>query len=324
MNDVERCFFGAPPCPPAAEAVNVFGSCTDQLELVTEWISGPTEVNGTCCYQVNVSAPNAGECAAIGRPFMVENQARVASLRTGDRRWEAAGLTPVVAGLTPELRAQLGREWAHDAAYEHASIASFGKLALELLVFGAPADLIERTHRAAADEIRHAQAGFALASSYLGQPVGPSTLPEAARLVLAGSLEELAAAAVREGCCGETLAALVADAQRDAASDPVVREVLTQIAAEEAEHAALAYSVVAWAIATGGESVRTAAHRAFIESAHNLEQACANAEQNGPVSQNETLRAHGRLSAQEALRERLRGMREVVAPAMAQLLGEAS
>ena len=40
---------------------------------------------------------------------------------------------------------------------EHASIASFSRVVLELMQFGAPAELLDRTLVAAQDEIRHAQ-----------------------------------------------------------------------------------------------------------------------------------------------------------------------
>ena len=43
---------------------------------------------------------------------------------------------------------------------EHASIASFSRVVLELMQFGAPAELLDRTLVAAQDEIRHAQMAF--------------------------------------------------------------------------------------------------------------------------------------------------------------------
>lgn len=118
-------------------------------------------------------------------------------------------------------------------------------------------------HEAALDEVGHAELGFAMASAYLGAPVGPGALVEAAAFTGAPTLAELAAAAVREGCVGETLAATLAGAQHAVATDPAVRGVLAAIADEEAEHAALAYRVVAWALAVGGAPVRLAVRAAF-------------------------------------------------------------
>ena len=60
---------------------------------------------------------------------------------------------------------------------------------------------------------------------------------------------------IREGCIGETLAALEATEAAANATDPAVRAVLVQIAADEERHALLAFRYVAWAIAGGGEEL---------------------------------------------------------------------
>jgi hypothetical protein len=242
---------------------------------------------------------------------MVDGSARVArALARTNQGWIEA-LDPRVVGLGAETRRVLARQWASDAAYEHASVASFGKLALELLAFGAPADLIDWAHRAAIDEVRHARASFALASAYGGVELAPGAL-EVGGLALATSLEELAAAAAREGCCGETGAAMVAFVQAEAAEDPAVARVLRTIADEESDHAALAFAVVAWAIRLGGEPVRRAVEGAITEHEGVLVGALGASDPDEPVD----LRAHGRLSSREAARERLRALREIVRPSI--------
>lgn len=339
--DVERCFAITPgtACPAVADAAGYFGSCTTNSELVTTWLSGPTETAEGCCYQVDVTAPNDPSCGIAGRPFVVEGQLRVAPLARGARGWERpapletrasakaerapdaarAALQPQLTALDPATRAHLGEQWARDAAFEHASVASFGKLALELLAFGAPAALVRATHEAALEEVGHAEMGFALATTYLGRPVGPGPLPEARVVTGASSLAELATAALSEGCFGETVAAVVASAQRDAARDPAVRDVLALIADEEARHAELAFRIVAWAIASGGEPVRAAVHDAFLvalEAARAPARASLDEAPNAP-----TLRHHGRLGAAEQAREQRRAIDEVVVPTVARLLG---
>jgi hypothetical protein len=47
---------------------------------------------------------------------------------------------------------------------------------LELLALGAPAELVEKAHVAALDEIEHARICFALASAYGGERYGPGPL----------------------------------------------------------------------------------------------------------------------------------------------------
>lgn len=336
MMNVERCFsaVGGAPCPDLASAPGVFGSCTPDGEAILTWLSGPTPVGTDCCYQLNVTDPNDPSCGAVGRPFVVTGQARVAPVTAGLRGWSSRPMTPSravnnpttsspqIASLDEATRAELARAWASDAAFEHASVGSFGKLALELLSFGAPADLIRSTHEAALDEIGHAQMCFALASAYLGTQVGPGPLAEARSFAGASTLAELATAAVREGCFGETLAAVVASAQRAAATDPAVREVLAIVAEEESRHAELSFRVVAWAISAGGESVRSAVHGAFLEELEATRLAAAGARIDADGADATPLRAHGRLTTAAVLAERLRAAEEVVIPAMGHLLGE--
>jgi hypothetical protein len=92
-------------------------------------------------------------------------------------------------------------DWLQSALFEHASIASFARLALDLMAFGAPPDLIEDAHRAALDEIRHARICFGLAGGKEGP--GPLVTPPGVT-----SLAELVRETIREGCVNETLAAL--------------------------------------------------------------------------------------------------------------------
>lgn len=315
MHDVERCFYKFDvdaECPDLAMAAMVY-PCTDMFEEVLEFLSGPVEIDGECCYHVDVAPPGGG--CIPGRPFVVDGRIQRAPVRAGARGWTGDPRRAGLADLDPATRTRLGQAWAHDAALEHASVASFGKLALELLAFGAPAELVRAAHDAARDEIRHAELCFALASRYLGAPVGPGPLPAAAAFTGARTLAELAAAAVREGCVGETLAAAVAAAQAEAAADEALRATLASIAADEADHAALAYRVVAWALAAGGAPVRASVAVAFAAA---LEEP-ADDPADDPASPD--LRAHGRLSSSDVRAERRRTITDVIRPAMTALLG---
>jgi len=109
---------------------------------------------------------------------------------------------------------------------------------------------------ALADEIEHARLCYGLASAYAGRPLGPGPLAIDRALVDPVDLASVTARAVREGCIGETLAALHAGVRAQAAVDPVVRAVLERIAEDESRHAELAWRFVRWAVAHGGEVVR--------------------------------------------------------------------
>ncbi len=284
------------------------GMCCD-VPTLAQIACGPlyTPAN-TCCYNVVVVAN--GFCGT-GRPFTVDGIARVApSQARGD--WAAASALAVPA-LDARTRAVLAEAWTREARFEHASIASFARLALELLAVAAPGELVRDAQRAMGDEIRHAELCFALAGAYAGAPVGPGPLPCAGALARV-TLAEVAAAAVREGCVGETVAALAAADARDAAEDPAVRDALTLLAADEAEHAAMAWRLVAWAFRDGDAEVREAIAAAFAEP---VDLGCDDA----PAGIDErAFRAHGRLLPAELRAHAERALAEVVRPSAAALL----
>ncbi|MDC0722395.1 ferritin-like domain-containing protein [Nannocystis bainbridge] len=264
-----------------------------------------------CCYFV----AHGDGMVCEGRPFMVEGAGRVApSLRRSD--WQGQ-ILPSLTGLDEPTRAALAELWGATAAEEHASVASFARFALQLLAIGAPASLVDGAQRAMADEIAHARACYALAGAYAGSPMGPGRLDMSDALG-DSDLPALAAAAVREGCVGETLAALLAQVAAFQTSDYVVRSVLRQIAVDEGRHSQLAWRFVQWALGRS-PAVREAVREAF---------AAALREPVGvrpwPADADpELLRAHGRLMPDEQVtlcRDALIG---VIGPAADALLGRA-
>lgn len=255
---------------------------------------GVFEVGGTCC----------------GRPLLHEGAPVVA--RLGGTGWNQAA-RPDTHGLSAETRETLGRTWLDAALLEHASVASFARFTLELMRWGAPPELLEGSHRAGVDEIAHAQLCFALAGAYLGREVGPAEMPEIASVELAASLEDFLEAVIREGCVGETLAAVEAATRLQHTTDPAVRQALRQIIEDESRHAALAWSTVRWAVAAHPE---LADHVDHIFAA---EETRWNAELPTAVPADAAARRHGALTPQ-ARSAALRGAWEqVVAPAWAAL-----
>ncbi len=210
----------------------------------------PTKEPDVCCWKV------AGDCA-VGRPFVVDGVARLAELTTGFE-WSAAidfGSIDVHT-LSDTERTALADVWARDGLTEHASVASFAQLVLELLAFGAPAELVRGAQEAMADEIRHAERAFALASRYAGTPLAPAALETRGAASAVSDLADFAARTASEACIAETIAALQLHAAADNASDPTVAALLRVTAEEESTHALLGYRIVRWAIAKGGGAVR--------------------------------------------------------------------
>lgn len=292
-------------------------------------VTGPTWTGGSCCY-----VHCTGACC--GRPFVVDGQARVAAVRERDD-WmavtslDAPAATPASGvhrraiassetALDSATRARIGTAWAHDASMEHASVASFARFTLELLALGAPADLVVASVNAGRDEIEHAVACFAIASRYAGTHLGPARL-DVGGAAPAVDLPSVVGAAIVEGCIGETLSALLAEARLARAEDDEIRAALCRIAHQEARHAELAWRFVGWAITSGGEPVREAAARAFIRAL-----ACApqtwDASLEGITPG--TLRAHGLLDEATAREVGARAFSEVIGPCAAALTVRAS
>ena len=265
------------------------------------------ELSGPCCYQ-------ALDCHH-GRPFTVDGATRTAPSRA-NAEWSMTLDTTqgFDADLDPATRAALAAAWLEDALAEHASIASFARLTLELMQHGAPAELVAESQRASLDEVEHARACFALAERYSGVARGPGDFPLDAGLGPV-DLAELASRTVHEGCVGETLAALIAAEQALAATDPSVRAVLEKIAEDEAHHAEFAWRVVRWALEVGGPAVRATVALAFAQTtpnfSHGTETDCC------PRG---ALAAHGQLTNAERTAVVARGLRDVVAPCARALL----
>ncbi|MDI1481455.1 ferritin-like domain-containing protein [Polyangium sp. y55x31] len=295
-------------CPSREEATT---RLNDQFFASHTVKSDGTLKNGECCYATEFIP------YCEGRPYLVDEVARTApAIRSrGDGGWGAETSSgPDVAGIEPDLRAALAAEWTRDALFEHASVASFGRFAMELLAVGAPAELVEEAHRAALDEVRHARLCFALASAYAGEPVAPGAFPFGGAAEVVADLASIAARTAKEGCIGETIAAVIAAEQCARAEDPAVAEVLAGIAADEAQHAELAWRTVAWAIRVGGERVRAAVEEVFAGLGQG-------AVVDAGSAADPRLAAHGRLAGAALAEATARAMTEVVRPAAGVLLG---
>jgi hypothetical protein len=196
-----------------------------------------------------------------GRPLRVAGQQRFTRL-VHSADWTA----PVeLAPVGEDERALLAEIWTDDARAEHASVAAFAKLTLELVALGAPPQLVARASYAAVQEVEHARLCFALASAYRGAPLGPAPLPEA----VVGDVVELdriARESLLDGCMCEGIAAEAAQLGAQSATDPAVARVLRIQAADEAQHAELAWAIVEWCISLGGEPLRTLLREALGEA----------------------------------------------------------
>lgn len=298
------------PCPAPDEAFeplqNALGGQCNQLVAI---VSGPVAMGALCCYEVEIQP---FPCY-VGRTFFIDEGVVKADLRAG-HSWRA-GQAPDVSGMPELTRRALAEAWARDGLFEHASVASFSRFAMQLLAVGAPSDLVRDTHAAAVDEVHHAELCLGLASAYFGHAVEPAALPFAAPLAIVADLPAIAAEVAMEGCIGETVATVQAlDALADT-TDPAVREVLEITVADETRHAELAWRFLSWALEVGGEDTREAVVRAFM----GFRPPAPRAEQLDGVDL-AIYAAHGRQEARPGRAIAERAVTELVLPGMCALL----
>ena len=174
--------------------------------------------------------------------------------------WASAAFEVAVPAAA---RAGLARQWRENGRTEHASVAAFARLTLDLMALGAPPALIDAANRDARDEIRHAELCFSLARALDGANEGPGPFPEPQRartlprlraLALAKlAVESLIDGALHEGVSARTIAALVRRCP-----EPAIGAMLKELAADEGRHAAHGWDVVEWCLSEGGPTVAQA------------------------------------------------------------------
>ena len=141
----------------------------------------------------------------------------------------------------------IAMEFSDQGEGEHASVASFARHTLQLLSMGAPGSLLTGSQKAALDEIKHAKMCYSIAETFLGDTIQPSTL-DVDGSVRAQSKEEVIQSVINEGCIGETISAVRAQVGSQYAKQPILKGILETIAADETNHAQLAWNTVEWAI----------------------------------------------------------------------------
>ncbi|PCC72275.1 hypothetical protein SAMN02745121_01477 [Nannocystis exedens] len=249
-----------------------------------------------------------------GRPLLTAGDDAVAAPVVSGSTWLGDQVPEDMLGEPgADERPLLAAAWLEDAQMEHASVAAFARAALELMAVGAPPELLAGCAEAGLDEVRHAQVCFALAAAYGGVALGPGPLPPVQPR--AGGLVALACDTFREGCVGETLAALTALRGRRGCAAPAADAALAAIAADETRHAELAWATVAWAIDVGGVEVAEAVRAVAAEL-----RAAAFVDE--PPAARADLRRFGRLGPQERAAARRDAWTGVLDRMLALVLGD--
>jgi hypothetical protein len=254
-----------------------------------------------------------GVTTQSGRPLRIRGRVSVAPVENVEG-WASA--TAIDPALSTRAREALADAWLRDARDEHASVPAFAKISTSLVALGAPRELIEACHRAALDEIDHAQRTFTLASGYAGRTLGPAPL----HALLGGDrdgrdpevhLRKLAVETVEDGCLGEGVAAALAREGLAHATDARVRDTLAVIARDEAAHAELAWRILDWCCTTGGADLRDAVRAKLHELPRTIVPARVDARIAGE------LRRHGQVLAERRREIFVETRQDVVARATA-------
>jgi len=216
-------------------------------------------IEDECCYVTQVRQ-NEDDYCGDGRPFAIQGRPRRASA-TPRAGWTDSRCLPL-EHLSDTQRGVLATAWARMGRHEHAAVASFSRLNLQLLGLGAPAWLVAASTRAIADEVAHARMCFGIAEAFASTPVGPGPLDVSGAVVGPPTLADVLVETMVEGCVTETVSTALAAHARDQCSVPSIRRVLDRIVADESRHAADAWRLVQWGLR---QQPRLAAHvrRAF-------------------------------------------------------------
>lgn len=257
---------------------------------------------GVCCYHWVEPCPG-------GRPLRASDASAVVAPPCARDDWRHPAVAVDPARAPAAARAALAAHWTREAAYEHASVASFARAALQLMALGAPPDLLAETHEAASDEIAHARIAYAIASTYAGADVGPGPLPVTAIGWTTGDAASFAREVLLDACVNESVAAVAARAASAGAVDPAVAGALARIADDEERHAALAWKTLAWLLRAGSADVLAEVRAAL----RGLTDAAAPA---APEAEGRELdlAGHGVLPASESAALRRRVLCEIVLP----------
>ena len=229
-------------------------NCPDQVRTSDKfldggiaWASG-SQHSATECVSAGYCTNDTGHFPCEDREFlgcMVSVDAgSVIQCQTRVTRCPNCGRMP--AGLKwASATAQPSAVAAHLAAAAHlegASVFAFQALERELVAHRAPAQLVRRAKSGQRDEKRHQTAISKLAVHFGASVPAVEVEPTGIR-----TLAEMAIENAVEGCVRETYGAAVAALQGESARYSPLRRAMRAIAVDEAEHAALAWAVDAWA-----------------------------------------------------------------------------
>lgn len=153
-----------------------------------------------------------------------------------------------LVGEYPEpILEQALANWRARMVHEHRSAAVFSGLLPQLMAAGAPLEFKTTVLRASMDEIRHASLCGHVIELLGGEAVAEAELQPRPLPQHAGCTPREVALRnmMFAGCLSETVSVSLLSEERDATTEPVIRRVVEQLAADEVLHARLGWAYLA-------------------------------------------------------------------------------
>eukprot|EP00931_Biecheleriopsis_adriatica_P069406 TRINITY_DN43261_c0_g1_i1.p1 TRINITY_DN43261_c0_g1~~TRINITY_DN43261_c0_g1_i1.p1 ORF type:complete len:467 (-),score=86.59 TRINITY_DN43261_c0_g1_i1:78-1442(-) len=241
--------------------------------------SGTADSRGCGCKMCTTESVTSG---GFGRKFTTKSGVLSASIVAAPLsvecdwiRWPnntAREVAPAAGHSGEEWDTEIALYYQNAGLAEHASVASFSRAVLELMEYGAPPGILDRTLAAAREEVHHAQMAFALARAWSSKSLRVTGIDGLLAERKGDGLADLAKRVVTEACAGETPAVLKMAVAYRFAQNEKVREYLRTTLVEERRHAELAWATVAWAMlsdAQGSGQVEPQEKRAVLLATSN-------------------------------------------------------
>jgi len=255
--------------PIIASFIGLYVSRSLRYMVITSIASSIFYGLATIIYQINqtyVPYITNTPSSLDGRPLRIDGRNINAELCDGSD-W-TQGEHPDISDLDKATCIALEESWLQSARGEHASVPAFSRISWQLAAAGAPAELLEWSHKAAIEEIKHARLCFALAEGYGGRSHSVKPMPE----LLSGGLDlkddlliTLAKESIIDGCLMEGFFSDIAAISAKACEDRVIRNVLDQIAVEEESHADFAWAILDWLQKASPENIYPVIEKTYSE-----------------------------------------------------------
>lgn len=238
----------------AASTITVVGSV-----VVSLFAMGFAAFGGVVAYLSSMDFGRGRQLRRFGKILLPPVQAGDTWVTISESAHDASELDIIDAATREALAAQ----WRENGRTEHASVAAFARLTLDLMTLGAPPALVADAQRDALDEIRHAEMCFSLAARLDGRDASPGAFPQAtrARTLPANrtlALSTLAVDSLIDGALHEGVSAAVVAKLAARTAVPHIAAMMREIARDEGRHAKHGWDVTSWCLAEGGAPVLNA------------------------------------------------------------------